>query len=240
MTHKALPWLFLPTLIALGVSFGFADEYDHEPWTELGVILAFIGIGLSISIFAFQSIQQAKLESVIKQIDGYNQKIETEKAEKKTYVEKMIVTALVTTRQQVRKISKILFKANTVSQDVIEEWNRLLIPAERFDTLISLGVNVVNHEVLDDVDLIRGSLRDKPRMDLAGLTEQLGQIESIINSLLADKLNDARLLALEESLARIKKLREKNLSPESGTKNKDQIKTMLELAEERTKRLHDI
>ncbi|MEM3065493.1 MAG: hypothetical protein QW177_09015 [Candidatus Nitrosotenuis sp.] len=204
------------------------EEQQKSNFRAEGLSLIGIGIGLIIGgVAIFDSFVYAKRQ--------YREREKEE--EKKTYLTKMMVITLARIREQIRKTNEVLLHAQSVTKSVLSEWNKLNVPAERLETLTIMGSNVVNHEVLDDADLVRGSIIDKPKNDLPGLVIQLGNVESIINNLFADKLNAIREKTLNESLASLDGLRQKHTSDKSQSRNKDQIKLMLDLEESRVRRL---
>jgi len=195
--------------------------------------LALIGIGIAMMIGG------------ITVLDGYsNSKHRYERFEKeedkRIYIEKMLVITLARTREQIRKTNETLLSENGVTESVIAEWEKLKISAERLETLTVMGADSVNHEILDDADLVRGTILGGPSSTFDGFVGRLGQIEQIINELLSVKLNSIRKIVLNESLEHIQKLREKHLSKDSMSQNKDLIKMSLDTDERMTKQRFDV
>ncbi len=183
--------------------------------------------------------QQQETAGLVRQVAEINTLHQTEKENRKKYFEKMIVTALGTTREKLTLIKeRIGTEHGVINQAIIDEWNTLKIPAERFEMIIMMAGDSLNHEISDDIDQIRGTLKNSPSDDSAGLLSQIDELEKLILPILTDKLDAVREEVLKEHLAKIERLREKHLSEGSQSKNQDLIKAQLDLDERKYQRMY--
>ncbi len=242
-----------------GVSILNEKGNDLSNWVALTVSVG-LGISITIGLFIYSSSIQNRIGGAVQRIDTAASNIETqqetigeligqvaeistsqqtEKENRRNYFEKMIVTALGTTREKLARIKeRIGTEHGVINQAIIDEWNTLQIPAERFEMIMMMAGESLNHEISDDVDQIRGTLKNSPSDDSSGLLSQIDEVEELILPLLTEKLDAVRKKVLEEHLAKIERLREKHLSEGSQSKNQDLIKSKLDVDERMYRRMY--
>lgn len=200
MIYRSLPWVFVPTIILLVIAGVYVESYDDDPWTEFGVILASIGIALALAIFVIQTHQQGELTDILRKSDERDNREEKDKNTKNDYYEKMIVRALGGIKEISLRITGHIAK-NDVDA-IHKEWSKFKIPSERLSSLYLVGANVVHHTILDDMDLIRGSLIDDLPEDakLETIVNLLSYPMKILDSLFMIRLKDRRIEVYKEDV----------------------------------------
>ncbi len=206
LNYKALPWVFTPTIVILIIAGVYVEDYDNSPWTQFSVILAAISIAVAIAIFVIQTYQQGEIVEIIQKIDKAEKKEKDDNDEKREYYSKMLVRAL----GGIKEISEnfpILIARNSEPKIIQEEWGRFKAPVERLSSLYVVGANIMDYTILDDIDLIRGTLAEQldEEMDNKTLVPQIAYVTTLLNEVFLKKLKEKRLEVFKEDLQIIDK-----------------------------------
>jgi len=223
--YRYLPWLFVPPIIILIIAGAYVESYDDEPWTQFSVILAAISIGVAVGIFVFQSYQQGEIAELITKGNDRDDREDKERRRKRDYYEKQYIHALTGVREQILKINGLVAKDKRVSKNMKKEWEKFKMPAERLEFLNLVSTDIMEHEIVDDIDLVKGSLKADIPDELGSVTLLLAEMARVLDPLLLEKLKDRRLEVLKEQLDHLNEQVDKALETSD---NKDALKLFRE------------